>query len=818
MRVTNSMYYDNLYGTNNSKLSKKLFDVNKQIASGLKIQYASDDVSTFTQTMRLDNEITVLGQVKKSTESAYKISNQTDVVMNEFSNTMNRMRVLFVSASNASNSEASRNAISGELRGLESHLKNLSNTSINGQFLFSGSAVDTKPIADDGTYLGNDQSLKAFLGSNVQQRYNLPGSDLFLGEEIRVNREIVSNVVNSSLTAQYPDFTDPTVLGTENIPITADSVIRDLMGDNDNASSGADNHFYLRGVKSDGTAFSQDIKMKDGDKVSELLKNIGDAYGNTTNLNVVNVSLNSFGQIVIEDKLKGSSKLDFHLTAAVDYAATDTNGDGAIDRDAANISDAIYGVANSGQIDNLKYGETNFNSIVNGTSQAANSNLYVKSFTQSSYEAANAYTPVLKSTTFTASPTVANGDSFVFSTVDAGGITTNYPASISPGDYSALKTAVDNAGDFIVGINGDTLTFDITAQGAAKNLVSSSLTNNLTAVASTSTNSVLADDIYSIAYDRTQFAKTGSSLTSDVSQALKGTNAFATPSTLISEVADLSQGTAGTLDGTSFRLSGKDINGNAYDAQIDFKSATNGGSSFTLNGGATNFSIFDMSSTRAAVDADKMTYRQLMDVVNMVVANQVPSSNTSTAYDKAIDDSLLSGNTFLTYDGKMSFGELNSSDTKASISLHDASSGKIGSDESVMTFNSNNALTIRDPKTDFFKSIDQMIQSVEEYKEYPDASSGDKRGVGMENAIKMMDDLFEHVNRSHSIVGAQSNTLTRALERTQLLEISAMTLRSSTIDTDLAESSLRLTQLSMNYQAMLSTVGKVSQLSLVNYL
>jgi len=65
MRVTNSMYYDNLYGSNNSKLSTKLFDVNKQIASGLKIQYASDNLSIFTETMRLDNEMTTLGQIKK---------------------------------------------------------------------------------------------------------------------------------------------------------------------------------------------------------------------------------------------------------------------------------------------------------------------------------------------------------------------------------------------------------------------------------------------------------------------------------------------------------------------------------------------------------------------------------------------------------------------------------------------------------------------------------------------------------------------------------------------------------------------------------
>jgi len=73
------MYYENLYGTSNSQLNSKLFDVNKQIASGIKIQYAKDDVTTFTETMRLDNEITILEQVKKSIQSGYKLSNQTEV-------------------------------------------------------------------------------------------------------------------------------------------------------------------------------------------------------------------------------------------------------------------------------------------------------------------------------------------------------------------------------------------------------------------------------------------------------------------------------------------------------------------------------------------------------------------------------------------------------------------------------------------------------------------------------------------------------------------------------------------------------------------
>ena len=199
MRVSQSTYYNNIFANSNAKLNQELFDVNKQIASGLKIQYASDNVRIFAETMRLDNEMVTVGQTKKSIQSGYKVSNQTDVTISEFTKSMNRMRTLLVQVANDTNDKTSRDAIIKELREIEKNLKDLANSSINGQFLFSGSAVNVKPIADDGTYRGNDVGMKAFLGSHNQQKYNITGGELFLGEEGSVNREITSNVVNSNL-------------------------------------------------------------------------------------------------------------------------------------------------------------------------------------------------------------------------------------------------------------------------------------------------------------------------------------------------------------------------------------------------------------------------------------------------------------------------------------------------------------------------------------------------------------------------------------------------------------------------------------------
>lgn len=701
MRVTPSMYYKGLYANENNQLSNKLFDVNKQIASGIKIQYAHQDISTFTDTMRLDNEIVALGQIQKSTESGYKFSNQSDEILNEFDTKTTRIKTLLLAAVNDTNDVTSRDAIAAELRGIEKNLRTLANTSINGQYLFSGSAVDIKPISDDGSYNGNDTAMKSFLGSSVQQQYNLTGAELFLGEESLRRREVATNVQNSNLIAQYPALQSATDTSGSLAP---SSNIRDLMGDTDNVidTVNAKHFFYISGVKHDGTAFNEKVAMRDDETIDTLLTHIGNAFGNTLGSDLVNVRLNGAGEIVVEDKVKGSSKLDFHLVGAVDLS-----GGAAAD------------VTNTDLLDS---GEPDFEKIMLATSTAANPNLHVKEFVKSSYA----------------------------------------PAS-----------------------------------GAASN-------------------------IGGLLYDKTMFSNSGNTVSSNVSQIVKSTNAFATPSTKISEVADITKGTAttadDTLNGTQFVMSGTDINGIAFNAQIDFATA---GSTFSLDGGVTNYDIFNVGTPRAAVAADDMTYQQLMDVVNMIVTDNIPATtSTDTDYDAAVVNSGYNGKTGLSYDGKIEFADLNTVATKATISLYDSNTGDFtpGATSPVMTFNTNNALTVRDPKTDFFKMVDEIITAVEDQKIHPDSTVGDIRNVGIENALSMMDDLQDHIFRAHSKVGAFSNTLNSSLERTATLEISTKTLRSSVIDTDLAEASLTLTQLTTNYQAMLSTVGRVSQLSLVNYL
>lgn len=323
MRVTAASFYNNIYGENN-KLNRQLFDVNKQISSGQKIQYAHDDPIIFQDTLRLDNEITTLKQTKSSSQNAYKFSTQTDTTIGDIVTTLSSMKVKMLNAANDTHSDSSLQAIAKELRGLQNHLKTLTNTSINGQYIFSGTATGIKPIDALGNYQGNGQDISSFLGSGIQQKYNISGNQLLFGEESNVSRSITTNISQNSLTDLYPNIMQGTS-NSRNTAISESNTIRDLMGDTDADplnDGGRASYFYIQGTRSDGTSIKEKISMSMTDSVGSLLHEIALAYDpNQLNpsTDYVDVSLNAQGQIEISDKLEGSSKLDFHMVGAIDF-------------------------------------------------------------------------------------------------------------------------------------------------------------------------------------------------------------------------------------------------------------------------------------------------------------------------------------------------------------------------------------------------------------------------------------------------------------------------------------------------------------------
>jgi flagellar hook-associated protein 3 FlgL len=320
--------------------------------------------------------------------------------------------------------------------------------------------------------------------------------------------------------------------------------------------------------------------------------------------------------------------------------------------------------------------------------------------------------------------------------------------------------------------------------------------------------------IEGINYDRTNFTQDGSKLISNISQILKSDNTAATDSTKLINVSG-----KGTLVGTTLNLQGKNVDGFAYDIQINLAAASS--VSGTVNGVAiTPFDIYNADTSRTVASADTMSYKQLLDVVNMVVSGSLPAGNTAAQYDNAIKLSNALSSTKLDNSGKIVFEDKVNPSTPATLSLYDASSNDYSRKSgAALVFNANSALITRDPKTDFFSQIEQMIRSVEEGKKRADGSdTSDPRNIGVQNGILMMEDLLDHIGRVQTQAGSYSQLMQASSDRADLLIVNTKKLQSDVIDTDTAESALRMQQLSLNYQALLSNISKVSKLSLVNYM
>jgi flagellar hook-associated protein 3 FlgL len=292
------------------------------------------------------------------------------------------------------------------------------------------------------------------------------------------------------------------------------------------------------------------------------------------------------------------------------------------------------------------------------------------------------------------------------------------------------------------------------------------------------------------------------------------------------------------VNGRVMALKGTNINGAPYDVSILLGTP----STFTDNLTTKTYNIYgsafnDTLGVQAGVkeagegipsNADQITYRQLMDVVNMATTNSFPTVDTTIVpndpgdYDSAIANANSQGKVSLTQDGKLSFEDLTHPTTSANISLYDTTSSSFFPPlitGNALSFQANNSISVSDPKTNFFAQIEQMIKSVEEGKTYPDGNgSGDPRNLGIQNSIQMLDNLTNHVSRLQATAGTNSQVLQASSDRSDLLIVSTKMLQSDVLDTDVAEATLRMQQLSLNYQAMLSSIAKVSQLSLVKYL
>jgi flagellin len=123
-----------------SKATNDLGTSYERLSSGKRINSAKDDAAGLQISSRLSSQINGLNQASRNANDAISLAQTAEGALDEYTNTVQRMRTLAVQSSNGSNTTADRTALNTEFQELSTELVRISSqTSFGGVTLLDSS-------------------------------------------------------------------------------------------------------------------------------------------------------------------------------------------------------------------------------------------------------------------------------------------------------------------------------------------------------------------------------------------------------------------------------------------------------------------------------------------------------------------------------------------------------------------------------------------------------------------------------------------------------------------------------------------------------
>lgn len=123
----------------------KLEGIQEQLATGKKINKASDNPVNASQSMQLRSELDQFGSFQRNINDGLAYLGTVDSTLSTATNLYQSLRENAIQASNDTNSAESRFYIGQEVRGMFDQMVALSNTAFKGEYVFSGTNSQVAP-------------------------------------------------------------------------------------------------------------------------------------------------------------------------------------------------------------------------------------------------------------------------------------------------------------------------------------------------------------------------------------------------------------------------------------------------------------------------------------------------------------------------------------------------------------------------------------------------------------------------------------------------------------------------------------------------
>ncbi|GHC26101.1 flagellar hook-associated protein 3 FlgL [Aidingimonas halophila] len=160
MRISSVTMFEQGMSSMNRQQSE-FMQVGQQIASGRKVVNPSDDPQAASRAVGVSQSLAVTEQYADARVSARNSLSQEESVLDSVSDAISSAKTLIVQAGNDTLSDADRESVSSELKGIyETLIGQANSTDGNGRYLFGGYQESDPPyVSSDGEvrYVGDDQ-------------------------------------------------------------------------------------------------------------------------------------------------------------------------------------------------------------------------------------------------------------------------------------------------------------------------------------------------------------------------------------------------------------------------------------------------------------------------------------------------------------------------------------------------------------------------------------------------------------------------------------------------------------------------------------
>jgi flagellar hook-associated protein 3 FlgL len=184
MKTTLTATYRTLQSQVN-RSSLKLQQYQETAASGIKLNNPSDDPSAVSSVLSIQSQMRSGERYQTTIASATSQLSNLDSTLDQFENLMVQAKEIVLATGNGALSQSDIGTYAQQITLLKEEAYSLANTQIEGKYLFSGFAINTKPFPDSSDptlYQGDDNHAELQIGPSQKVVTNLTGAELFQGQ------------------------------------------------------------------------------------------------------------------------------------------------------------------------------------------------------------------------------------------------------------------------------------------------------------------------------------------------------------------------------------------------------------------------------------------------------------------------------------------------------------------------------------------------------------------------------------------------------------------------------------------------------------